>query len=237
MVYSPERNSLAGTAPTGNVLDEITLETDVHSGRRHTLQGVKDANGSSMGRGQTFITRSSAVVVRALVVLLCLAGVGAIAAHAQSAAKWDKRGAAAEARQDYDAALEGMAAPERRAVEITLLPNPSHLEVVNPVLEGVARALERDGTVRDGSPSRDEMRVVPVCVHGDAAFPGEGIVPETFNLSRLPGYRVGGTVLVFSLIRWSLIARHAAWAYRFARGRLARSTTHASVAMFEAGPA
>jgi general secretion pathway protein D len=106
MVYSPERNSLAGTAPTGNVLDEITLETDVHSGRRHTLQGVKDANGSSMGRGQTFITRSSAVVVRALVVLLCLAGVGAIAAHAQSAAKWDKRGAAAEARQDYDAALD-----------------------------------------------------------------------------------------------------------------------------------
>ncbi|HWZ58517.1 MAG TPA: 2-oxoglutarate dehydrogenase E1 component [Gemmatimonadaceae bacterium] len=81
-----------------------------------------------------------------------------------------------------------------RSVEVTLLPNPSHLEVVNPVLEGVARALERDGTIRDGSPARDEMRVVPVCVHGDAAFPGEGIVPETFNLSRLPGYRVGGTV-------------------------------------------
>jgi 2-oxoglutarate dehydrogenase E1 component len=82
----------------------------------------------------------------------------------------------------------------RGDVSVTLLPNPSHLEVVNPVLEGVARALERDGSIRDGSPSRDEMRVVPVCVHGDAAFPGEGIVPETFNLSRLPGYRVGGTV-------------------------------------------
>jgi 2-oxoglutarate dehydrogenase E1 component len=81
-----------------------------------------------------------------------------------------------------------------RSVEVTLLPNPSHLEVVNPVLEGVARALERDGAIRDGSPRRDEMRVVPVCVHGDAAFPGEGIVPETFNLSRLAGYRVGGTV-------------------------------------------
>jgi general secretion pathway protein D len=59
-----------------------------------------------MGRGQTFITKSSAVVLRALVVLFCLAGFGAIAAHAQSAAKWDKRGAAAEARQDYDAALD-----------------------------------------------------------------------------------------------------------------------------------
>jgi 2-oxoglutarate dehydrogenase E1 component len=79
-------------------------------------------------------------------------------------------------------------------VDVTLLPNPSHLEVVNPVLEGVARALERTGVLLDGIPGRDEMRVVPVCVHGDAAFPGEGIVPETFNLSRLPGYRVGGTV-------------------------------------------
>ena len=81
-----------------------------------------------------------------------------------------------------------------RAVDVTLLPNPSHLEVVNPVLEGVARALERDGKQEDGEPKRDELRVIPVCVHGDAAFPGEGIVPETFNLSRLPGYRVGGTV-------------------------------------------
>jgi len=81
-----------------------------------------------------------------------------------------------------------------RVVDVTLLPNPSHLEVVNPVLEGVARALERNGSRQDGAPARDEMRVIPVCVHGDAAFPGEGIVPETFNLSRLAGYRVGGTL-------------------------------------------
>jgi general secretion pathway protein D len=110
MVYSPERNSLAGTAPTGNVLPEITLETDVYSGRRHTLQGVKDANGSNMGRGRESIHRSiaraSALVLRALILLSCLAGFGSVAAHAQSAAKWDKRGAAAEARQDYDTALD-----------------------------------------------------------------------------------------------------------------------------------
>jgi 2-oxoglutarate dehydrogenase E1 component len=73
-------------------------------------------------------------------------------------------------------------------VEITLVPNPSHLEMVNPVLEGMARALEREGTAR-----RPET-VVPVCVHGDAAFPGEGVVSETFNLSRLRGYEVGGTL-------------------------------------------
>jgi general secretion pathway protein D len=110
MVYSPERNSLAGTAPTGNIFTEIALDTDVYSGRRHTLQGVKDANGSNMGRGRESINRSlartSALVLRALLLLCCLTGLGSITAHAQSAAKWDKRGAAAEARQDYDAALE-----------------------------------------------------------------------------------------------------------------------------------
>jgi general secretion pathway protein D len=106
MLYSPERHSLAGTAPTGNVFPGIALETDVYSGRRHTLQGVKDANGSSMDRGHKSITKSSALVLRAIFFLSCLAGFGSVTAHAQSAAKWDKRGAQAEARQDYDTALD-----------------------------------------------------------------------------------------------------------------------------------
>jgi len=106
MVYSPERNRLAGTAPTGNVLTEITLAIGVDSGRRHTLQGVKDANGSSMGRGHRSITRFSSLVLRALLLLSCLAGFTTAAAHAQSAAKWDKRGAEAESRQEYDVALD-----------------------------------------------------------------------------------------------------------------------------------
>ena len=75
-------------------------------------------------------------------------------------------------------------------VEVLLVPNPSHLEVVNPVLEGVARARQ----VLAGSGKRDESAVLPVCVHGDAAFPGEGVVPETFNLSGLNGFRTGGTL-------------------------------------------
>lgn len=104
MLYSPERNSLAGTAPTGSVLPKIILGAGVHSGRRHTLQGVKDANGSSMGRGHTSISKLSTVVFRAFL-LSCLAGF-ATAAQAQSAAKLDKQGAAAEARQDYDTALD-----------------------------------------------------------------------------------------------------------------------------------
>ncbi|MGI8546343.1 MAG: 2-oxoglutarate dehydrogenase E1 component [Gemmatimonadaceae bacterium] len=76
-----------------------------------------------------------------------------------------------------------------RRIALTLVPNPSHLEFVNPVLEGVARAKQRDG-----NGGRDESAVIPVCVHGDAAFPGEGIVSETLNLALLPGFRTGGTV-------------------------------------------
>jgi len=75
-------------------------------------------------------------------------------------------------------------------VEVVLIPNPSHLEVVNPVLEGVARARQ----VLAGDGERDESAVVPICVHGDAAFPGEGVVAETFNLSGLNGFRTGGTL-------------------------------------------
>ncbi len=76
-----------------------------------------------------------------------------------------------------------------REIALTLVPNPSHLEFVNAVLEGVARAKQRaaDGT-------HDESAVIPVCVHGDAAFTGEGIVTETMNLSMLDGFRTGGTV-------------------------------------------
>ncbi len=75
-------------------------------------------------------------------------------------------------------------------VEIVLIPNPSHLEIVNPVLEGVARARQ----VIAGNGERDEAAVLPICVHGDAAFPGEGVVAETLNLSGLTAFRTGGTL-------------------------------------------
>jgi 2-oxoglutarate dehydrogenase E1 component len=80
--------------------------------------------------------------------------------------------------------------PSGGEVDVVLIPNPSHLEVVNPVLEGVARARQ----VLAGGGVRDESLVLPICVHGDAAFPGEGVVPETFNLSGLKGFRTGGTL-------------------------------------------
>ena len=80
-----------------------------------------------------------------------------------------------------------------RTVELELVPNPSHLEFVNPVLQGVARAKQRNN---DGT--RDESRVLPIVVHGDASFPGEGVVAETFNLALLRGYRVGGTLHIIA---------------------------------------
>jgi 2-oxoglutarate dehydrogenase E1 component len=76
---------------------------------------------------------------------------------------------------------------------VAMPPNPSHLEAVDPVVEGMARAA---GTVvhGPGAPRFDPARSVPILIHGDAAFPGQGVVAETLNLSRLPGYSTGGTI-------------------------------------------
>jgi 2-oxoglutarate dehydrogenase E1 component len=94
----------------------------------------------------------------------------------------------------YHLGFEGeRAAANGKTIQLSLVPNPSHLEIVNPVLEGYTRAHQR----QEGAPAvRNEASVVPLCIHGDAAFPGEGIVAETFNLARLRAYRVGGTLHV-----------------------------------------
>ena len=78
--------------------------------------------------------------------------------------------------------------PAGNDVALTLAANPSHLEAVDPVVEGMARALG------DAVDDTDRQTVLPVLVHGDAAFAGQGVVAETFNLSEVPGYEVGGTV-------------------------------------------
>ncbi len=74
-------------------------------------------------------------------------------------------------------------------VEVRLAPNPSHLEIVNPVVEGKARARQR---IRNDLVERTS--VMPLLIHGDAAVAGQGIVAETLNFSQLPGYTTGGTV-------------------------------------------
>ncbi len=85
----------------------------------------------------------------------------------------------------YEAVLSTQAGP---TVEVRLTANPSHLEIVNPVVEGKARARQR---LRGDTERR---RVCPFLIHGDAAVAGQGVVAETLNFSQLPGYRTGGTV-------------------------------------------
>ena len=82
-----------------------------------------------------------------------------------------------------------------RTVRLQLSPNPSHLEAVDPVVEGMVRA-KQDSTISRLSLSREEVvdLALPVLLHGDAAFAGQGIVMETLNLAGLKGYRTGGTI-------------------------------------------
>ena len=86
-----------------------------------------------------------------------------------------------------------------RAVDlkVVLAPNPSHLEFVNPVIEGMTRA-DQEITSVVGAPLQDVDHTLPILIHGDAAFPGEGIVAETMNLWQLRGYWVGGTIHIIA---------------------------------------
>jgi 2-oxoglutarate dehydrogenase E1 component len=82
-----------------------------------------------------------------------------------------------------------------KKVELRLSPNPSHLEAVDPVVEGMTRATQ-DESMDERELSRDEAmsQALPVLLHGDAAFAGQGIVMETLQLAQLRGYRTGGTI-------------------------------------------
>ncbi|MCX6875737.1 MAG: 2-oxoglutarate dehydrogenase E1 component [Verrucomicrobia bacterium] len=77
-------------------------------------------------------------------------------------------------------------------VRVNLAANPSHLEAVNAIVEGKARARQR--ILGDDGTGTDRKRVLPLLIHGDAAFAGQGSVAEVLNLSQLPGYRTGGTI-------------------------------------------
>ena len=85
---------------------------------------------------------------------------------------------------------------EQRRIDISLLPNPSHLEFVNPVVAGRVRALQTDQE-RSDAPA-DTGRALAITIHGDTAFPGQGVVAETLNLQSLAGYRIGGTLHIIA---------------------------------------
>jgi 2-oxoglutarate decarboxylase len=104
-------------------------------------------------------------------------------------------------------------APSGATVRLALASNPSHLEAVNPVVEGMVRAKQQRRA--DAQPDVPEAslrdRVIPLLLHGDAAFAGQGVVAETLNLSQLPGYRTGGTIhlVVNNQIGFTTLPMHA----------------------------
>lgn len=87
--------------------------------------------------------------------------------------------------------------PATAPIHIHMAPNPSHLEAVNPVVAGMARAA---GTVaaQRGPAVFDPSITLPIIIHGDAAFSGQGVVAETLNMHRLPGYTTGGTIHIIA---------------------------------------
>src|ERR671930_426695 len=96
----------------------------------------------------------------------------------------------------YHLGAEGTRSTPGGDITVTLAANPSHLEAVDPVVEGRTRAEQTDRSTREG---RHDPRVaLPVLIHGDAAFPAQGIVAETLNLAELEGYSTGGTLHVIA---------------------------------------
>jgi len=92
----------------------------------------------------------------------------------------------------YHLGYEKIRKLEDGEVRVSLAANPSHLEAVNPVVEGKARARQR--MIGDDGAKTDRKVVLPLLIHGDAAFAGQGPVAEVLNLSQLAGYRTGGTI-------------------------------------------
>ena len=86
--------------------------------------------------------------------------------------------------------------PDGSRADVCLAPNPSHLEFVNPVVEGLARAKQFPGPEKERVQELDAA--IPIIIHGDAAFAAEGIVAETLNLSRLEGFSTGGTLHIIA---------------------------------------
>ena len=96
----------------------------------------------------------------------------------------------------YHLSATGTRATRSGEVTITLAPNPSHLEAVDPVVEGWTRAEQTDRSTGGGI--HDPSVALPILIHGDASFAGQGVVAETLNLSSLDGYTTGGTLHLIS---------------------------------------
>jgi 2-oxoglutarate dehydrogenase E1 component len=119
--------------------------------------------------------------------------------YADMIARFEGRLAATAGTGDvkYHLGAEGTYATRSgNPLTVLLAPNPSHLEFVNPIVEGMTRARQSKRNVP--RLERNENLVVPILIHGDAAFVGQGVVTETLNLAKLAGYRTGGTLHIIA---------------------------------------
>jgi 2-oxoglutarate dehydrogenase E1 component len=96
----------------------------------------------------------------------------------------------------YHLGAEATRSTRAGEVQVTLASNPSHLEAVDPVVEGMTRAEQTDRGTATGH--ADPSVALPILIHGDASFPGQGVVAETLNLAALRGYSTGGTLHVIA---------------------------------------
>jgi 2-oxoglutarate dehydrogenase E1 component len=102
----------------------------------------------------------------------------------------DPRGGTGDVK--YHLGAEGLGRTPAGEITLTLASNPSHLEAVDPVVEGRTRAEQTDRSTRTGY--HDSSVAMPILIHGDASFPAQGVVAETLNLADLTGYSTGGTL-------------------------------------------
>jgi 2-oxoglutarate dehydrogenase E1 component len=96
----------------------------------------------------------------------------------------------------YHLGAEGRRKTAAGDITVSLAANPSHLEAVDPVVEGLARSEQTDRSTRDGA--FDARVALPVLIHGDASFPAQGVVAETLNLQGLGGYSTGGSLHIIA---------------------------------------
>jgi 2-oxoglutarate dehydrogenase E1 component len=96
----------------------------------------------------------------------------------------------------YHIGARGVRHASAGKIAVSLASNPSHLEAVNPVVEGETRAFQTDRSSPDGAV--DPAVALPILIHGDAAFAGQGVVPETLNFQALAGYTTGGTLHIIA---------------------------------------
>lgn len=176
-----KRFSLEGTDTLVPMLDEIILGA-IESGSREVIIGMAH-------RGRLNVLAH--VLGKSYTAILSEFG---HAKHEEGVPLTDSFGFGWTGDVKYHLGAEHILGEEASvSLKVILSPNPSHLEFVNPVIEGMTRALQ---TVSDvaGAPLQEVDHALPVLIHGDAAFPGEGVVAETLNLWQLHGYWVGGTI-------------------------------------------